>query len=211
MEKNYFGNRYSDKLLSPLISKILFNRVFHRSVLLLLLFYSVGSYSQETAISGLENIHISEGATVIYQDAENNVTVIASSASETSKRRNDRQLERQAPAKHTNILAEKKNAKKAAEQRLIRKIQESAQKIAVYNKSSAPNAYFSSSNDYLNQGITSCSNYTNAFLQAQNGWKVFLRFYQNRATVLYLFYHSQKVENTLFARPPPHLISYQLI
>jgi asparagine N-glycosylation enzyme membrane subunit Stt3 len=40
-------------------------------------------YSQQPTISGLENIHISEGATIITEHTDNKITVITSSSTKT--------------------------------------------------------------------------------------------------------------------------------
>ncbi len=152
MEQNYFGNRYSDKLLSPLISKILFNRVFHRSVLLLLLFYSVGSYSQETAISGLENIHISPGATIITETNEKDLLVITGSSKKICAKETNRDIGQRKTKSERKILNRTKvhiagNKEKNSKA--------SAKKVVLYSSNSTSNARFDLSNSSQKQATTS--------------------------------------------------------
>lgn len=70
MKKTHSLNKYSRGFLLPQSKKTLSARAFVRVFCLLLVFFSVKFYSQETVISGLENIHISDGAAIITEDTQ---------------------------------------------------------------------------------------------------------------------------------------------
>lgn len=204
LKKIYSLNKYSVGIIFPSRYKILFYRILCRFACLFILFFSLKSYSQKTIISGLENIHISEGATMIAENSKDKVTVItASSIKIYPTQKNSDIVKKEAIDKRKLADDDTKKTDKNSYEKLIKKIKEAAQFIIIYDINSKSNAYFQTSNHILEQGTTAKNDYLNCFLYTKYNWTTYLKNYQSKDNVLYLFYHSKKVEDSLFARPPP--------
>jgi len=67
-------------------------------------------YSQQPTISGLENIHISDGAAIITEDAEENITVVTAQSVVTYSKRDKSNFDIPKVVKSNSVL-NKKNKK----------------------------------------------------------------------------------------------------
>lgn len=163
-------------------------------------------YSQQPTISGLENIHISGGATMVTEKSKNEMMVIASSSVKIYAKKAEKEVEKEKEFTKSKIVSDnKEKITKRIREKLEKKIKESSREVMIYSKNSNSNASFEITNSILKQGITNQNNYVSSFINSENDWVVHLNYYQNRDYALYLFYHSKKIENTLFARPPPQV------
>lgn len=204
MKNTHSLNKYSRGYLFPQSKKTLSARALFCLLCLFLVFFSVKFYSQQTIISGLENIHISEGATIITEDAQENITVITSQSVVTYSKREKSELD--AKLQKVKIVKLDKKKTKDFEKKIVQKHKIPSNAILVYNKDSHSKNSFFSSNSIEKQGITNSNHYKNVFLQSKINWIVFLKYFQVREDVSYNFYHSIKVNACLFARPPPNFI-----
>lgn len=182
--------------------KILSNVVLCRFVFLFFLFFFIKSFAQESSVYGLENVHISEGATMVTEKSKNEMMVIASS----SVRIYAKEVEKKKEFIKSKIVSDnKEKITKKIREKLEKKIKESGKQVEIYSKNSNSNSSFEITNSILKQCTTSQNNYDDFFINSLNDRVVHLNYYQNRDQVLYIFYHSKKVEGTLFVRPPPYL------
>lgn len=198
-------NKYSSRILFLQSHEILSNGVLCSFVFLFFLFFSVKSYAQESNISGLENIHVSGGATIVTQKSKNEMMVIASSSIKMYAEKAYKEVEKKKNIKSKIVSDNKEKITKRIREKLEKKIKESGKQVEIYSKNSNSNTSFDITNSILKQCTTNQKNYDDSFINSLNDWVVHLNYYQNRDQVLYIFYHSKKVEDTLFARPPPFL------
>lgn len=207
MKKIYSLNKYSSRILILQSKKILPNRVFLcRFIFLFFLFLSIKSYAQESSISGLENIHISLGTTIVTEKSKIEMMVITSSSIKIYTKKADKEIEQKKEFIKSKIVNNnKEKITKRIREKLEKKIIESSKKTVIYSKNSNSNTSFEITNSILKQCTASQNNYDDSFINSLNDWLAHLYYYQNRDHVLYIFYHSKKAEDTLFARPPPYL------
>ncbi len=95
-----------------------------------------------------------------------------------------------------------KNSKK----NVVRKYKAVSENTFVYNKDTHSKNSFFYSNNIERQGVTNSSHYKDVLLPSKINRIVSLKYFQIKENVLYNFYHSKKVNNSLFARPPPNFI-----
>lgn len=199
-------NKCSSRILVLQMMKILSDGVLCRFVLLFFLFFSIKSYAQDSSISGIENIHISGGATIVTKKSKNEMMVIASSSVKIYTKKADKEVEKKKEFVKCKIVSDnKEKITKRIREKLEKKIKESGKRVEIYSKNSNSNTSFDITNSILKQCTTNQKNYDDSFINSLNDRVVHLNYYQNRDQVLYIFYHSKKVEDTLFARPPPYL------
>ena len=156
-------------------------------------------YSQQPTISGLENIHISDGAAIITEDAEENITVVTAQSVVTYSKRDKSNFDIPKVVKSNEKT---KNSKK----NVVRKYKAVSENTFVYNKDTHSKNSFFYSNNIERQGVTNSSHYKDVLLPSKINRIVSLKYFQIKENVLYNFYHSKKVNNSLFARPPPNFI-----
>ena len=163
-------------------------------------------YSQQPTISGLENIHISGGATIVTKKSKNEMMVIASSSVKIYTKKADKEVEKKKEFVKCKIVSDnKEKITKRIREKLEKKIKESGKRVEIYSKNSNSNTSFDITNSILKQCTTNQKNYDDSFINSLNDRVVHLNYYQNRDQVLYIFYHSKNVDDFLFARPPPYL------
>lgn len=197
MKKTHSLNKYSHYYLFLLLYKTLLRRGFFRVLLFLIVLFSVKSYSQEKTISGLENIHISDGA-IVVNEVSDEVVIIHTSHSTITYHKPQKDKFDTKIAKN-KIVKQKKNKIKE-KNKIIEK--EKSLNNFVCNKNNPKNSFLLS-NSIEKNGISNTTNYNNIFLKPEINSIILLRNHQVKENVLYLFYHSKKVNNSLFARPPP--------
>lgn len=199
MKKTHSLNKYSRGFLLPQSKKTLSARAFVRALCLFLVFFSVKFYSQETVISGLENIHISDGAAIITEDAEENITVVTAQSVVTYSKRDKSNFD-------IPKVVKSNEKTKDSKKNVVRKYKAVSENTFVYNKDTHSKNSFFYSNNIERQGVTNSSHYKDVLLPSKINRIVSLKYFQIKENVLYNFYHSKKVNNSLFARPPPNFI-----
>lgn len=206
MKKIYFCNKYSVVETSISTKKPIFSGLFFR-VLVIFSFFLISNnlYSQESTITGLDNVHISEGAAIVSRKTTDKIQVITSTSVKIyDKGFNEENRKGKALVKRKTLNEDKEKIGKIKKEKLIKDLEVSKKTGAIYNADSKSNASFQITNSILKQATTNHNNYNVPFLKkGESDWLARLDYYQNKDKVLYIFYHSKKVENSLFARPPP--------
>lgn len=204
LKKIYSLNKYSSGKLYPLLKKTPFNGVLCRFVLLFILLFSSKLYSQEIAISGAENLHLSEGTSIITVNSNDKITVITSSSKKTYPLKDKAtSTKKEAFTKRKPFTDETKKIAKKNNERLFKKIKKAIKPIIIDDINSESSTSFQVSKSLLEQGTTNQNNFQNSLLETKNDWISYLKDTKSKNHVLYMFYYSRKVDNYLFARPPP--------
>ena len=164
--------------------------------------------AQESIITGLENIHISEGATLVsVENGESKINY--SSVSAPIKQKNRKiSTSPQKEIKEKITFSHKKKTPKAIDEKLIKKMAQKREVKIVYNTDAQSEESLSSNYGTSKSGINNQdqSQKLNQAIFTENKLLLFLFIYQEKQNVLFQFYHSLKVENHLFTRPPPTFI-----
>ena len=162
-------------------------------------------YSQQPTISGLENIHISEGATIVtVENGESKINY--SSISAPINRKNTKtSTSPQKEIKEKIAFSHKKKTPKAIDEKLIKKLEQKREVKIIYNTDAQSEECLSSNYETSKSVINNQdqSQKLDKALFTENKPLVFLFIYQEKQNILFQFYHSLKVENHLFTRPPP--------
>jgi hypothetical protein len=162
--------------------------------------------AQESIITGLENIHISEGATIITEHTDNKITVITSSSTKTYSQEEKFLITKIDVNQNKKKVYKKENIAKKSKSNSLKKF-ENIKNFAIFtNTDSESSSSFEIAN-ILQKQCTNRSNIGNeSLLKPENSWKIALINYQTKDNILYLYYHSKKANDSLFARPPPIII-----
>lgn len=174
--------------------------------LVILLPYKLAA-QEKTIISGLENLHLSEGATMVTVEKEDTtVNYITASHSHKSTIKSTPSPSKE--MKEKTAFAQKKKTPKAIDEKLIKKMAQKREVKIVYNTDAQSEENLSSNFGTSKSGINNQnqSQKLDKALFTENKLLVFLFIYQEKQNVLFQFYHSLKVENHLFTRPPPTFI-----
>ena len=174
-------------------------KIFYVFIYFLSIGFSTQMSAQESIITGLENIHISDGAAIITEDAEENITVVTAQSVVTYSKRDKSNFDIPKVVKSNEKT---KNSKK----NVVRKYKAVSENTFVYNKDTHSKNSFFYSNNIERQGVTNSSHYKDVLLPSKINRIVSLKYFQIKENVLYNFYHPKKVNNSLFARPPPNFI-----
>lgn len=140
---------------------------------------------------------------MVAKKSEREILVITSSSIKTFDKKDNKEIDKSKILITTEEKKKKEELSKKIKQ--IKKIANAEKLAHFYETNSTSDASFQITNSILKQGITNQNNYVSSFINSENDWVVHLNYYQNRDYALYLFYHSKKIENTLFARPPPQV------
>lgn len=158
-------------------------------------------YSQESTITGLDNVHISEGATIIEKTSNKDIIAITSNG--TQKILNS--VEGNSYKKE--LLAKKKNETKNRiaknSRKKIIKTKEISKPIFVYNKNANSENSFQSSDFNLKQINTNQNNYDSKFINPETSWIEYLYVTELKQLVLFQIHNSSIVKKSFFTRPPP--------
>ena len=159
-------------------------------------------YSQQPTISGLENIHISEGATIIEKKSNKDIIAITSNGTQkiiNSEKNNSDKKELIAKGKNTlkNKIA-KTSIKK------IIKTKKISNPIIVFNGNSSSESSFHSSGCNLKQINTNQNNYDSKFINSESNWIEYLYVVEVKQGVLFQIYISKNTKDSFFTRPPPN-------
>ena len=159
-------------------------------------------YSQQPIISGLENIHISEGATIIEKKSNKEIIAITSNGTQkiiNSEKNNSDKKELIAKGKNTlkNKIA-KTSIKK------IIKTKKISNPIIVFNGNSSSESSFHASDCNLKQINTNQNNYDSKFINSESNWIEYLYVVEVKQGVLFQIYISKNTKDSFFTRPPPN-------
>ena len=159
-------------------------------------------YSQQPTISGLENIHISEGATIIEKKSNKEIIAITSNGTQkiiNSEKNNSDKKELIAKGKNTlkNKIA-KTSIKK------IIKTKKISNPIIVFNGNSSSESSFHASDCNLKQINTNQNNYDSKFINSESNWIEYLYVVEVKQGVLFQVYASKNTKDRFFTRPPPN-------
>ena len=159
-------------------------------------------YSQQPTISGLENIHISEGATIIEKKSNKEIIAITSNGTQkiiNSEKNNSDKKELIAKGKNT---LKNKIAKTSIEK--IIKTKKISNPIIVFNGISSSESSFHSSGCNLKQINTNQNNYDSKFINSESNWIEYLYVVEVKQGVLFQIYISKNTKDSFFTRPPPN-------
>lgn len=158
-------------------------------------------YSQQPTISGLENIHISEGATIIEKKSNKEIIAITSNGTQkiiNSEKNNSDKKELIAKGKDT---LKNKIAKTSIEK--IIKTKKISNPIIVFNGNSSSESSFHSSGCNLKQINNNQNNYDSKFINPESNWIEYLYLVEVKQGVLFQIYSSKNTKDSFFTRPPP--------
>ena len=158
--------------------------------------------AQESIITGLENIHISEGATIIEKKSNKDIIAITSNGTQkiiNSEKNNSDKKELIAKGKNTlkNKIA-KTSIKK------IIKTKKISNSIIVFNGNYSSESSFHASDCNLKQINTNQNNYDSKFINSESNWIEYLYVVEVKQGVLFQIYISKNTKDSFFTRPPPN-------
>ena len=192
---------------NPFLVKGYNNSFYYYSQWIILLFSlsSSFSYAQSTPISGLENLHLSEGATMVTVDQGNDTVHYI-----TSTQNIHQKIKTKSSLKKEKItFASHQKKRKAIDEKLIKKIEQKREVKIIYN-TDAQSEDLSSNYGTSKSGINNQNQIQklDKALFTENKPLVFLFIYQEKQNILFLLYHSLKANNRLFTRPPHILFEF---
>ena len=203
LRKHYF-DKCSSGVLFP---KSILNASRIKSLLVFTFLLSLTFFThinaQESIITGLENIHISEGATIITEHTDNKITVITSSSTKTYTQEEKFLITKIDVNQNKKKVYTKKNIAKKAKGNSLKKFENIKNSALFCNTNSESSSSFEITIILQKQCTKRSNNGNESLLKPENSWKIALVNYQTKDNILYLFYHSKKANESLFARPPP--------
>ena len=183
-------------------------KIFYVFIYFLSIGFSTQMSAQESIITGLENIHISEGATIVTVENGESKINYSSISAPINQKNTKNSTSPQKEIKEKIAFSQKKKTPKAIDEKLIKKLEQKREVKMVYHtdaQSRTPFSalYYSSKSAVNNQNHLKTFNHS---VFAESNVLTFLFVYQEKQNILFQFYHSLKVENHLFTRPPPTFI-----
>ena len=97
----------------------------------------------------------------------------------------------------------RKNIAKKAKGNSLKKFENIKNSALFCNTNSESSSSFEIANILQKQCTNRSNNGNESLLKPENSWKIALINYQTKDNILYLYYHSKKANDSLFARPPP--------
>ena len=205
---------YLDKCSSGLLfPKSILNasssiKIFYVFIYFLSIGFSTQMSAQESIITGLENIHISEGAAIVTVENGESKINYSSISAPINQKNTKNSTSPQKEIKEKIAFSQKKKTPKAIDEKLIKKLEQKREVKMVYHtdaqsRTSFSALYYSSKSAVNNQNHLKTFNHS---VFAESNVLTFLFVYQEKQNILFQFYHSLKVENHLFTRPPPTFI-----
>lgn len=200
MGKIYF---YKNSVLERNLKlKDFFSGVSYRCFIVAFLLVCSGLLSQESVVTGLENIHISEGATIIEKKSNKDIIAITSNGTQkiiNSEKNNSDKKELIAKGKNT---LKNKIAKTSIEK--IIKTKKISNPTIVFNGNSSSESSFHSSGCNHKQINTNQNNYDSKFINSESNWIEYLYVVEVKQGVLFQVYASKNTKDRFFTRPPPN-------
>ncbi|TXI88883.1 MAG: hypothetical protein E6Q36_04435 [Chryseobacterium sp.] len=161
--------------------------------------------AQESIITGLENIHISEGATIVTVENDESKINYSSVSTPINRKNTKVSTSPKKEIKEKITFSHKKKTPKAIDEKLIKKMAQKREVKIVYNTDAQSEESLSSNYETSKSGIKNQDQNKKLYKAAftENKHLLFLFIYHEKQNVLFQFYHSLKIENYLFTRPPP--------
>ena len=203
LKKLYLDKCSSGLLLPKSILNASSIKIFFVFIYFLSIGFSTQMSAQESIITGLENIHISEGATIITEHTDNKITVITSSSTKTYTQEEKLLITKIDVNQNKKKVYTKKNIAKKAKGNSLKKFENIKNSALFCNTNSESSSSFEITIILQKQCTNRSNNGNESLLKPENRWKIALVNYQTKDNILYLFYHSKKINDSLFARPPP--------
>ena len=204
---------YLDKCSSGLLlPKSILNASSIKSLLVFTFLLSLTFFThinaQESIITGLENIHISEGATIVTIENGESKINYSSVSTPINKKNSKISTSTKKEIKEKIAFSQKKKTPKAIDEKLIKKMAQKREVKIIYNTDAQSEENLSSNFGTSKSGINNQdqSQKLDKAVFTENKLLAFLFIYQEKQNVLFQFYHSLKVENHHFTRPPPTFI-----
>ena len=205
LKKLYLDKCSSGLLLPKSILNASSIKIFFVFIYFLSIGFSTQMSAQESIITGLENIHISEGATIITEHTDNKITVITSSSTKTYTQEEKFLITKIDVNQNKKKVYTKKNIAKKAKGNSLKKFENIKNSALFCNTNSESSSSFEITIILQKQCTNRSNNGNESLLKPENSWKIALVNYQTKDNILYLFYHSKNVDDFLFARPPPQI------
>ena len=205
LKKLYLDKCSSGLLLPKSILNASSIKIFYVFIYFLSIGFSTQMSAQESIITGLENIHISEGATIITEHTDNKITVITSSSTKTYSQEEKFLITKIDVNQNKKKVYTKKNIVKKAKGNSLKKFENIKNSALFCNTNSESSSSFEITIILQKQCTNRSNNGNESLLKPENSWKIALVNYQTKDNILYLFYHSKNVDDFLFARPPPQI------
>ena len=208
LKKVYLDKCSSGLLLPKSILNASSIKIFYVFIYFLSIGFSTQMSAQESIITGLENIHISEGATIVTVENGESKINYSSISAPINQKNTKNSTSPQKEIKEKIAFSHKKKTPKAIDEKLIKKLEQKREVKMVYHtdaqsRTSFSALYYSSKSAVNNQNHLKTFNHS---VFAESNVLTFLFVYQEKQNILFQFYHSLKVENHLFTRPPPTFI-----
>jgi hypothetical protein len=164
--------------------------------------------AQESIITGLENIHISEGATIVTVEKGESKINYSSISAPINQKNTKTSASPQKEIKEKIAFSHNKKTAKAIDEKLIKKLEQKREVKTVYHtdaqsRTSFSALYYSSMSAVNNQNHLKTFNHS---VFAENNVLTFLFVYQEKQNILFQLYHALKANNQLFTRPPPSFV-----
>ena len=206
LKKVYLDKCSSGLLLPKSILNASSIKIFYVFIYFLSIGFSTQMSAQESIITGLENMNLSEGATIIIKNKENTIAIVTSNSNDIYKAK----IVKNNNADHKKTVKEKLlfynniKPKKIIDEKTLKKIEEKINSKIVFNHNSKSEKNFSFSSYFYKIANNSNNNTVDKFTNIEIGLSIsYLFVYQNRQNVLYEFYNSTNSKSYLFTRPPP--------
>ena len=205
LKKLYLDKCSSGLLLPKSILNASSIKIFFVFIYFLSIGFSTQMSAQESIITGLENIHISEGATIVTVEKGESKINYSSISAPINQKNTKTSTSPQKEIKEKIAFSHKKKTPKAIDEKLIKKLEQKREVKIIYNTDAQSEESLSSNFGTSKSGINNQdqSQKLDKALFTENKLLVFLFIYQEKQNVLFQFYHSLKVETHLFTRPPP--------
>ena len=169
-------------------------KIFYVFIYFLSIGFSTQMSAQESIITGLENIHISEGATIIEKKSNKEIIAITSNGTQkiiNSEKNNSDKKE---------LIAKGKNTLKNK----IAKTKKISNPTIVFNRNSSSESSFYASGCNHKQINTNQNNYDSKFINSESNWIEYLYVVEVKQGVLFQVYASKNTKDRFFTRPPPN-------
>ena len=208
LKKVYLDKCSSGLLLPKSILNASSIKIFYVFIYFLSIGFSTQMSAQESIITGLENIHISEGATIVTVEKGECKINYSSISAPINQKNTEVSTSPQKEIKEKVAFSHKKKTPKAIDEKLIKKMAQKREVKIVYNTDAQSEENLSSNFGTSKSGINNQdqSQKLDKAVFTENKLLAFLFIYQEKQNVLFQFYYSLKVENHHFTRPPPTFI-----
>ena len=208
LKKLYLDKCSSGLLLPKSILNASSIKIFFVFIYFLSIGFSTQMSAQESIITGLENIHISEGATIVTVENGESKINYSSVSAPINQKNTKTSTSPQKEIKEKIAFSHKKKTPKAIDEKLIKKLEQKREVKIIYNTDAQSEENLSSNFGTSKSGINNQdqSQKLDKAVFTENKLLAFLFIYQEKQNVLFQFYHSLKVENHHFTRPPPTFI-----